>query len=97
MVEYKFIVGNLTRAEREVLGHLANDRPSPLPLVLAHYSQDPWCFRAEPLNEAARRHFDPRGERLTEREWASRWYEIRGEKPKPEMLAALDNAISTRI
>ena len=97
LVEYK-ISGALalTKAAREVLGHLANDRLRPLPLLVAHYQKEPWAFRVEPLNEAARAHFDA-SERLTERDWVVRWHRIRGEEAHPSVLAKLDNTLGIRL
>lgn len=83
-------------ATREALTHVADDRWEPLPLLLVYYQKEPWAFRVHPLNVAGHQHFQA-GERLTERDYVLRLYQIRGDTLDPEIAARLDNTMGTRL
>lgn len=63
-------------------------RSGPLPALIAFYWPDVWAFKVQPLNEIARKWFTA-DEIVSEREFVTRLYRIRGWRVNEEVLKRL--------
>lgn len=78
------------KALRNLANGYSNHDIDALPCLIARYWKDPWRFIVRPINGKAKECFKAY-ERLTEREYVSRLYMIRGLRLKKEDRAMLDS------
>lgn len=93
MVEYKHHRADfpkLKQAGYRALHRLAER--ADLPLMMVFYWPDIWAFRAYPMNDLAKVHFQY-GERLTEREYVARLHRMRRLVLSKEMMKKLNNVL----
>lgn len=102
IVEYKhfWALSNLPEIRQgdnyQPIRELADQRTPPLPFFIAVYWPVRWAFRVYPANRAALKYFRYPYEDMTERQFVSRLYRIRGTEAPPQVLSDLKNVLPPR-
>ena len=100
IVEYKHDgaqMPSLKHPTYRALIDLANGYfPDGLPFIVAFYCNENWWFRVYPINTLAKKWFDE-GEIMSEREYVTRLYKIRGWVVEQDVLINLSDYVPAHI